>query len=278
MQCREFREISEAYLSDELLVKTNIQVLEHLENCPKCRGEFAAKRRLRQKLRAAVKNAPEVQVDPIFASRLAANLRQAALRENDWRSLLLAPKFLIPVMASLLVVAALGLFVLNRSDKTFENAPSVSQNNFLTQLSLMAVSNHLDCALEKLLMWEKMSEEDYAEKAFYAEKIVKPLRENFSDDLELLHAHECIFEGKKFRHVVLRKGEHIVSIFFDESDTLPKRNGATNAAIICEKQNGLQVASFQKGDRAIFVVPDLTEAENLSLARALSALLQTTRI
>ncbi|RMD51619.1 hypothetical protein D6827_01875, partial [Candidatus Parcubacteria bacterium] len=49
MQCREFREISEAYLSDELLVETNIQVLEHLENCPKCRGEFAAKRRLRQK-------------------------------------------------------------------------------------------------------------------------------------------------------------------------------------------------------------------------------------
>lgn len=278
MQCREFREISEAYLSEELLVETNIQVLEHLENCPKCRGEFAAKRRLRQKLCAAVKNAPEVQVDPVFASRLAANLRQAALRENDWRSLLLAPKFLIPVMASLLVFATLGLFVLNHSDKTFENAPSVSQNNFLTQLSLVAVDNHLDCALEKLPMWEKMSEEGYAEKAFYAEKIVKPLRENFSDELELLHAHECIFEGKKFRHVILRKGARIVSIFFDESDTLPKRNGATNAAIICEKRNGLQVASFQKGDRAIFVVSDLTEAENLSLARALSALLQTTRI
>lgn len=279
MQCKEFREISEAYLSDELLVETNIQVFRHLEDCPRCREEFAARRQLRQKLRAAVKNADEFQINPAFAKRLTANLRQAALYENAWRKFLFAPKILIPVMASLLFAAALGFVALNWSNKTADtsHAPGVLTDG-LTQISLAAAGNHLDCALEKLQMWVQMSKRDYAEKAVYTEKIVKPLRASFSENIELLHAHDCVFEGKKFRHVILRQGAHIVSVFFDESDALPKLGDAANASIICEKQNGLQVASFQKENRAIFVVSDLTEAENLSLARALSDSLQTARI
>lgn len=271
MQCREFREISEAYLSDELLVETNIQIFRHLENCAKCREEFAAKRELRQRMRAAVKNADEFQINPVFAKRLTGNLRETALKGNRRRKLFFAPKFLIPVMASLLLVATLG-FLMMGSLKTTDNF-AVSPDSFtkgLTEISLTAVGNHKDCALEKLKMWEAMSEQNYAEKAVYTEKVAKPLQARFEENIEMLHAHDCIFQGKEFTHVILRKGKEIVSVFVDKTDVLPEADNATTAKIICEKENGLQVASFQNNRRAIFVISDMTESENLTAARALA--------
>ncbi|MDQ3374044.1 MAG: zf-HC2 domain-containing protein [Acidobacteriota bacterium] len=272
MQCREFNEISEAYLSDELLVETNIQVFRHLENCPKCREQFAAKRELRNKVCAAVKRTPEFQINPAFATRLSANLKQTALRESGWQKFLFAPKLLIPVMASLLIFAALGFVFLSSPNN---QPPQLAQSqktliDGLTEIALKAAGNHEDCALENMPMWEKMAERDYAEKAVYTEKVAKPLQAKFSDKIEMLHAHDCIFEGKEFTHVILRRGTQIVSVFFDKSDVLPEVNTATNASIICEKEKGFQVASFQHKNQAIFVVSEMSETENLSVARALS--------
>lgn len=80
MRCQEFREILDSYLGDELLIKTNHNVLKHLEDCPACRQESAARRKLRTRLRLAAKNAPDVQLNPAFARRLKNNLRETALR------------------------------------------------------------------------------------------------------------------------------------------------------------------------------------------------------
>lgn len=271
MQCREFREISEAYLSDELLVETNIQVFRHLENCFKCREDFAAKRNLRQRMREAVKGADEFQINPVFARRLTENLRQTALHESFWRKLIFVPKFLIPVMASLVLVALLGFLTISLMKKT-DNF-TVSSESFtkgLTQISLLAVGNHKDCALEKMQMWEQMSKHDYAEKVVYTEKIAKPLQAKFDGNIEMMHAHDCLYQGKQFTHVILRKDSQIVSVFVDKTDILPNTDDSTTAKIICEKENGLQVASFQKNNRAIFVISDMSETENLSIARTLS--------
>lgn len=270
MQCREFSEISESYLSDELLVETNIQVFRHLENCPKCRQEFGAKRGLRQKAKHAVRNADEFQINPIFANRLRANLKETALKQNSWNKSWFAPKFLIPVMATLLIAFTLGFIFLNSTNKNGNIVylpESITKG--LTQLSLIAAGNHKDCALEKLQQWEAMSKLDYQEKAHFSEKVEKPLRAKFSGNIEMLHAHDCIYEGKEFTHVILRKDGHIMSVFVDKSDSMPASD-STTAQIMSEKENGLQVASFLKNNRAIFVISDLSEAENLSAARTLS--------
>ncbi|MDQ3685474.1 MAG: zf-HC2 domain-containing protein [Acidobacteriota bacterium] len=72
MQCRELREIACSFLDDELLVETNHAVISHLETCAGCRREVVARRELRVKLRAAIKNAPEMQMRPQFIARLRA--------------------------------------------------------------------------------------------------------------------------------------------------------------------------------------------------------------
>ncbi len=269
MQCREFSEISEAYLSDELLVETNIQVFEHLESCPKCRQQFAEKRHLRQKIKTTFGRKEDFLINPVFAGRLKENLRQNIRQQTTRRGFFPTLRFLVPAMAIILIVFTFGFIFLNSSGKNNESVllPSGITNG-LTQISLIAAGNHKDCALEKLEQWESMSNSEYHQKAFFTEKVVDPLKTTFSEDIEMLHAHNCIYEGKEFTHVVLRKNGHIVSVFIDITDKLPVKK-ATSAQITSEQESGLQVASFLKDSRAIFVISDLTEAENLSAARTL---------
>jgi len=53
MQCREVRDLADSFLSEQLLVETNHQVLRHLEGCPACRTELEAHRELRAAIRRA---------------------------------------------------------------------------------------------------------------------------------------------------------------------------------------------------------------------------------
>src|SRR5579864_9486700 len=75
MQCREVRELADSFLSGQLLVETNHEVVRHLETCPDCRADFAARRVLRDRIRSAFTSSGELTPRPEFASELTARLR-----------------------------------------------------------------------------------------------------------------------------------------------------------------------------------------------------------
>ncbi len=75
MNCKDFKEIADSYLSNELLVETNHEILRHMESCPGCRGDLAALREFRQRLRVAVQNAQVSQINPGSAATLRSGLR-----------------------------------------------------------------------------------------------------------------------------------------------------------------------------------------------------------
>src|SRR5689334_10183308 len=52
--CARIRRYLDSYISNELLVETNHEVLRHLESCADCAGELEARTRLRGALQAAV--------------------------------------------------------------------------------------------------------------------------------------------------------------------------------------------------------------------------------
>src|SRR5712675_932478 len=85
MQCREFREIADSYLGNELIVETNHEVISHLEQCPECRRELAARRELRSQLRQAFIKTPENQLRPEFADHLRTQLHDYALGKSSAR-------------------------------------------------------------------------------------------------------------------------------------------------------------------------------------------------
>lgn len=269
MQCREFREVSESFISDELLVETNHQVNHHLEHCPECRADFASRKVLRKRVNSAGRNAGDFQINPVFNNRLEIGLREEALRSGFWSKLSLCPKVLLPAMAVLVFAFGFGIFYLNNGVPN-----SITANNSLTkglaELAHFAAGNHKDCALEKIGMWEEMAKADYPEKAAYTEKILVPLKAKYSDNIEMLSVHDCEYQGKQFTHVVIRNGSNIVSVFFDKSDVLSSPKDTQVSPITSNVEDGLRVASFENNTQAIFVVSDLPETENLNIARSLS--------
>ncbi|MBA2340562.1 MAG: hypothetical protein H0V88_09215 [Pyrinomonadaceae bacterium] len=84
MQCCEFRDIADSFPSDELMRIINHNMLEHLESCAACQRELVVGRNLRERLRAACRNAPDARVRPEFVERLRA-LLQAAASQSAFR-------------------------------------------------------------------------------------------------------------------------------------------------------------------------------------------------
>ena len=78
--------------------------------------------------------------------------------------------------------------------------------------------------------------------------------------------------AESFAHVVVRHRGHVASILLTPVDQAP----ATHAqAAPCPSSEGFLVACFDARGHAGFVVSDLTDAENLELARDLAPVLQT---
>jgi hypothetical protein len=272
MNCSEFNEISEAYLCDELLVETNILLFRHLEDCRKCRRDFAARRALRSQMSSSVRACDEFRIDPTFAGRLTAELKAAALYESSWRGFLV-PRILVPLFAGVLIAGILGFGMVDPSFKrtlSLIGVPSATPIiEGVGEMLADAVGHHRTCAVEKLKIWERMAKTDPPIEPVYLATIVKPLQENVSDRIELLHTDDCFFEGKAFVHVILKDGGKVVSVFFAKAGHIPGNAAEQTTSILSQAETGYQVAAFRKDTQTVFVVSDLTETENLSVARTL---------
>lgn len=249
MNCRDFREIADSYLSDELAVETNHEVFQHLEKCANCRQELAFRREIRETLRFSLKSSSEFQMNPAFATRLRANLKDEAFRQSSWFNW----KILTPVLASLLLVFSL----------TFAFLYQPNQTSYAAELSKKAINRHEDCGLKHLQEWEENAGKIPTEKIAF----VKPLQ---NANTQILEVHDCEFDGKLFTHYILRRNGKIISVLKTESENIARTNSNTADSIVCEREKGLQISRFAIGGESVFVVSNMSEADNLSLARTLS--------
>jgi hypothetical protein len=306
MRCQEFREMLDSYLSDELLIETNHEVLHHLENCNVCRNELAARRQLRTRMRLAVKAAPGTQVNPIFARQLETNLRETALRPSIWKKMSGGAFSGSPILATA-VAACLLFFVLfgaNWLRRSSSPAPeiNIAQQNQTNQpadslrstdeanaaqviqtawreITHLAVGDHENCALHFRLKEDPITLDEAAEKygkfnKNLDKKVIASLRANLneknsgkrSDEVEFLEAHSCVFEGRRFAHIVLRRNKQVISVLVTDID-LPVDNG--NSFEAKQSNPTLKAASFHVNRNAVFVISDLSETENMRIAHAL---------
>lgn len=261
MNCRDFREIADSYLSDELAVETNHEIFQHLENCAFCRQELAIRREVRDKLRYSLKNSNEFAINPIFVNKLKANLQVEAFRKKKWFNW----KFLTPVLTGLMIVAGLA-FVFSYFTKSTESANRKAQSE-LSQLYSKAIGKHENCGLKHLKRWES-SHKHFDEKSVF----VKTLE---SDGTEVLEAHTCNIDAKPYDHYIMRRNGKVFSVLKTESKENFLLNSNDEISITCKKKKRMKIAGFKIGDILVFVVSDMSESENLDIARQLSDSIET---
>ncbi len=316
MECSDFYDMADSYLGDELLVETNHEVLQHLEGCAACRGELAARRELRARLRVAIYGDAALIPRTEFAQRLRADLRSKALGGAKARfNFGSIGGWPAAVAASLLIAVGFGLFTLQQRrnlqspsaefDATREHvnieaagkaaggaptprhqaSPGVRAVNY--ELGEAAAGDHRDCAIKFNLSEDPIELEEAGRKydgAFIdLASVVKTQSEVLRGQFEFVESHSCVFRGQRFAHVVLKHRGRVVSLLVagHEPDETAARAGRAappddvrGQIIACSRNGQFQVSCFDTARHSVFIVSDLSEAENLAVARAFAPSVQ----
>ncbi len=295
MQCRDFREIADSCLSDELLIETNHEVIRHLVSCADCRRELAARRELRSKLRHGFQQAAELQMREEFADRLHTRLRNTALRPSA--SPMARRAAYIAIAASLVIAAALGFraiqqrsliqpSIANESGRGTETRaearkpsnPSSRRTLVSTLLTANAIGDHRDCAIHHRLK-ERPIDLDEAGRN-HDPAFINLVQAVTSDGqlpvgATLVAAHSCIFNGQRFGHVILKYHDQLVSVLVTalhdaEASDQNAVGASREESIFSAGSEPYRLAHFETARHAVFVVSGLSEAENIGFARAIA--------
>lgn len=274
----------DSYVSDELLVESNHDVLRLLESCPECRAELGARRELREQLRFAVKNSELSRVDAGFAMRAKSELRRQAFSNNGAWSFLGSKSILAGAFAALLIAVIAGVLIESRRVPDVVKTTDVPVNVLSNEQPLYkqasyiaarhdAIADHENCALTHNLEENPISLDKASLIYGKANKnidaaVMKPLRDAFGDKTKLVMAHFCLINGRYFTHVVLEYKGKTVSVLLTKRED---RGVFTNSdATSCQVNEDLRIACFESGVYSVFVISNLNEAENLKVAGTIS--------
>lgn len=263
-KCEQVRDQLDPYLNNELLVETSRTVAQHLETCAACAAEFQQRRQLRDALRRAVTS----QAVPAgFEDRLRRELRTAASAPARWTRW--------GAIAAALVLAAAGITGGVQVRERYLAARDTNE-----QLLKVGLGNHVHCALHyepaqapaEAQMREALGEEYFG--------LVGAVRSKLGD-FEIKQAHRCSAYKRRFVHLILRRGDQLVSLSltrreagddFAESLLIPTLK-ASGAVMHNANLENLEITGFEVPGHLAYVTSNLPAAGNQDLARQIAGAL-----
>ncbi len=274
MNCRDFQEMIDSYLSDELLTETNHDVLRHMEDCTKCRRVIEARREVRSRLKNAVMNAPQYQIGKNFTHNLRVQLKHEALKGQEAKS---TSRFgfgfgsWAAVGASLLLTFTLGFFFLGGVNETNLTGNShIIPNLSPTHLTNIALGDHEYCAVGHNRN-EPVTLAETPAKYENINSIVMPSLKKVISQCELIESHTCKYKGTDFTHLVLKDDNNLLSVMIT---SLRGAEKLKDRGILDLASDKYQIARFDLKDEAVFVISDFNKQTNLEAAQALYQPLQ----
>ena len=142
------------------------------------------------------------------------------------------------------------------------------------------MGDHRDCAI-KFRLAEKPIDLEVAGQKYdpvyiNLTKAVLPQQGTVPLDAQFVEAHSCVFEGRRFAHIVLKYHGQVVSLLVTDAERANSvqsesvRKSADPQVITCSQFDRYKVSCFETARHAVFIVSDLPEGDNLALARALA--------
>lgn len=295
MNCRDFEEIAGLYLDDELSVETSNAALHHLEVCPNCRQDLIEQRKFNQHFKLAIWENPANQIDQSKINELISRAHIQAVSSNSYLDLFrqyFTIKILIPATGLLVIIVGVFSFLqfytlnspnINVIEETTPKNSNANPNGLQTdetiqttkiawrELMTNAVTEHESCTLNNLRsehnnVTNRNNISSPAKDSL--EGIVQTaLQKSITKPVIFAESHNCDSKGKSYRHLMYKDGKSFISVLIANSEGL---NG-TDEAMYCESKNNYQVACFTSLNQTIFVISEMTESENLKLARSISS-------
>jgi hypothetical protein len=280
MDCRNFKEVLDSYLSDELAVETNHAVMRHAEHCPGCRNEMGARRNLRGVLRGAVK---ATTASPEFRNRLRERLRAEAKVTANVQEPVRASwltkwwgQFSLPQLA--MATAALALVLLS-SFYLFSSSNSVQAAALSPALMQQAAGDHDHCAA----FWRNLTqgENDPVRNVENFDPSLQDLGQHSAHKalgLKFHYAHVCSEGERKFVHLVYSRNGELISLLVTQRDAQAMKDGMvpTDDGVKAglQRELGLMgkytVSALQTSRHVVLLVSSLDEQTQQKFAEQLA--------
>jgi len=274
--CDKTRRYLDSYISNELLVETNHEVLRHVENCAACSAELDSRVKLRSRLKAAVKNQP---VPPDLQVRIRERVRRPAA--NTWLSADWS-RWALGAAASLLVCAGIWWNYSRETmpaigDRPAQNAYIQKISSRLTAVLKVGLGDHVHCAVFRKYPQQPPTVEHMETDLGPSFKGLLPVvRAAVPEGYRVVMGHQCSYLGRKFVHLTLEKDGELLSLVIarkNSGETLEGLAPSTHPSDIPIYQSSAgryQVAGFDAGNFLAYIVSDLKGKANLEIAAALA--------
>jgi anti-sigma factor (TIGR02949 family) len=255
MNCEEVREHLDSCLSKELPVGTSREVLRHVEGCPRCAAELAARGRVRSALRAAVRATP-------VPDGLEARV-QRAVRAQHSRTR--AGLYTIAVAAAAMI--CLAIVNLSRVKASPEEAILQKNSGRLAAVLNVGLRDHLHCAVFRKYSRQPESAAQMASDLGPEFAGLTPLVQGkLPVDIRILQAHRCTAGGREYVHFIMARGDKVLSLILTRKQPGESLAGGIYQAGV----DRFEVVGFESRDYLAYVVSDLDAQQNLRLAANLA--------
>jgi hypothetical protein len=223
------------------------------------------------RLKAAMES---VAVPPYLGARIRSRIRtDSPLRKWTFR--------LAPIGAAAAIFAGLAAYQLGHLRWTPQ-----SQESYISTLtgriaSVMAIGlgDHIHCSIFRKYREDAPKVEAVVAKLGAEYKPLVPIvQRHVPRNYELVLAHECRYQGRRFTHLSLKNGSHMMSMViagkregetFDASGLLPAFAEAGLAVYQTEIQR-FAITAFESRDSLIYFVSDLPQEENTKMLTAMT--------
>jgi Putative zinc-finger len=274
--CEKTRRYMDAYISNELLVETNHEMLRHLETCPACSTELETRARLRSRLKTAVQNQP-------VPTGLPAAVRERIRRRQSppWAHWALA-------FAAGIALCVAAWFAYPWQQPLPDVADRAAQASYIQRVSATVVSvfksglgDHIHCAVFRKYPRNPPTVEEMEDKLGPEYRGLLPLLEPaVPPGYHIVMAHQCTYGDRHFVHLTMRKGEDVISVVITKKkpgetlNALSPAAAASGVPLYQSTAERYQVAGFESERYLAFVVSTLDGRKNLQLAAALAPTLR----